>query len=219
MDRCHRLSTSQRRLCSMCKPLIFRPGQSVLLAANEPDRRRSMKISRHAALWIAIAVTALVMLILLRHILLPFVVGMALAYVLAPIVSALERLGVNRAFATVTIVLLLVSGFVAFLLLMLPFLAGEMTALVESFPSYIARIQALMAESNRPWLGKILGRELPTDPSSAQIVTTVGGRWLDEALHSLWSGRVALLSMASLLVVTPIVAIYLTIDWDRMITA
>ena len=178
-----------------------------------------MKISRHAALWIAIAVTALVMLILLRHILLPFVVGMALAYVLAPIVSALERLGVNRAFATVTIVLLLASGFVAFLLLMLPFLAGEMTALVESFPSDIARIQALMAESNRPWLGKILGRELPTDPSSAQIVTTVGGRWLDEALHSLWSGGVALLSMASLLVVTPIVAIYLTIDWDRMITA
>src|SRR3954471_12031755 len=219
MDRCHRLSTSQIRLCSMCKPLIFRPGQRVLLAANEPDRRRSMKISRYAVLWIAIAVTALVILILLRHILLPFVVGMALAYLLAPIVSTLERLGVNRAFATVTIVLLLVSGFVAFLLLMLPFLAGEMTALVESFPSDIARIQALMAESNRPWLGKILGRELPTDPSSAQIVTTVGGRWLDEALHWLWSGGVALLSMASLLVVTPIVAMYLTIDWDRMITA
>jgi hypothetical protein len=61
-----------------------------------------MRITRHAALWIAIAVTALVMLILLRHILLPFVVGMALAYLLAPIVSSLERLGINRAFATLT---------------------------------------------------------------------------------------------------------------------
>src|SRR3954466_16314374 len=96
MDRCHRLSTSQRRLCSMCNPLIFRPGQRVLLAANEPDRRRSMKISRHASSWIAIAVTALVMLILLRHILLPFVVGMALACVQAPIVSALDRLEVDH---------------------------------------------------------------------------------------------------------------------------
>src|SRR3954452_7246317 len=177
-----------------------------------------MKVSRHAALWISIALTALVMLILLRHILLPFVFGLALAYLLAPIVSTLERHGVNRAFATVAIVLLLVSGFVAFLLLMLPLLAGEMSAFVETFPSYIARIQALVTDANRPWLGKILGHELPGELSSGQILTTVGSRWLDEALRWLWSGAAALLSIASLLVVTPIVAIYLTIDWDRMIT-
>jgi len=177
-----------------------------------------MRVSRQAALWIAIAITGLVLLILLRHILLPFVVGMALAYLLAPIVSTLERHGVNRAFATVTIVLLLVSGFVAFLLLMLPLLAGEVSALVETFPSSIARIQALMADANWPWLGKILGHEAPVQPSAAQIVTTVGGRWLDAVLRWLWSGGEALLSIVSLLVVTPIVAIYLTIDWDRMIT-
>jgi len=177
-----------------------------------------MRASRHTAIWLAIVVNALVMLILLRHILLPFVVGLALAYLLAPIVSTLERLGVNRAFAALAIVLLLVSGIAAFLLLTLPLLAGEMTALVESFPSYIARIQALVTDANRPWLGKVLGHELPGELSSAQIVTTVGSRWLDEVLHSLWSGGAALLSIASLLVVTPIVAIYLTIDWDRMVT-
>src|SRR3954447_16646526 len=177
-----------------------------------------MKVSRHAALWISIALTALVLLALLRHILLPFVFGLALAYLLAPIVSTLERHRVNRAFATVAIVLLLVSGFVAFLLLTLPLLAGEMTALVESFPSYIAHIQALVTDANRPWLGKILGHELPSELSSAQIVTTVGGRWLDKLLRWLWSGGEALLSIVSLLVVTPIVAIYLTSDWDRMIT-
>src|SRR3954466_1021914 len=123
-----------------------------------------------------------------------------------------------RAFATVAIVLLLVSGFVAFLLLMLPLLAGEMSAFVETFPSYIARIQALVTDANRPWLGKMLGHELPSELSSAQILTTVGGRWLDEVLRWLWSGGEALLSVISLLVVTPIVAIYLTIDWDRMIS-
>jgi predicted PurR-regulated permease PerM len=178
-----------------------------------------MRITRHAALWIAIAVTALVMLILLRHILLPFVVGMALAYLLAPIVSSLERLGINRALATLTLVLLLVFGLVAFLLLTFPLLAGEVTAFVETFPDYVARIQALVTDANRPWLGKILGHELHGEPSASQIVTTVGGRWLEAVLRWLWSGGEAFLSMISLLVVTPIVAIYLTIDWDRMITA
>jgi predicted PurR-regulated permease PerM len=177
-----------------------------------------MKITRHAALWLAIAVTALVMLILLRHILLPFVVGMALAYLLAPIVSTLERLGINRALATLTLVLLLAFGIVAFLLLTFPLLAGEVTGFVESFPAYLARIQALVADANRPWLGKILGHELHGEPSSTQIMTTVGGRWLEAVLRWLWSGGEALLSIVSLLVVTPIVAIYLTIDWDRMIT-
>jgi predicted PurR-regulated permease PerM len=56
-----------------------------------------MKVSRHAALWISIALTALVLLVLLRHILLPFAIGLALAYLLAPIISTLERHGVNRA--------------------------------------------------------------------------------------------------------------------------
>src|SRR5215210_3239773 len=137
-----------------------------------------MKVSRHVALWIAIAAIALVMLVLLRHILLPFVVGMVLAYLLAPVVSTLERLGINRALATLTIVLLLVFGVVAFLLLMLPLLAGEVTAFVETFPDYVARIQALVtdtvADANRPWLGKIFGHELHGEPSSAQIMTTVG---------------------------------------------
>ena len=176
-----------------------------------------MKLSRHAALWITIAVTAVVLLVLLRHILLPFVVGMALAYLLAPIVSTLERRGINRAFATLTIVLLLVFGFVAFIFVMLPLLGGEVAAFIETFPGYVARIQALVADANRPWLSKIMGHELHFEQSAAQIVTTVGGRWLDDLLRSLWSGGAALLSIASLLVVTPIVAIYLTIDWDRMI--
>src|SRR3954469_1506132 len=176
-----------------------------------------MKVSRHVALWIAIAAIALVMLVLLRHILLPFVVGMALAYLLAPIVSTLERLGINRAFATLTIILLLVFGFVAFSLIMLPLLGGEVAAFVETFPGYVARIQALVTDANRPWLSKIMGHELHFEQSAAQIVTMVGGRWLDDLLRSLWSGGAALLSTISLLVVTPIVAIYLTIDWDRMI--
>src|SRR3954462_3752486 len=133
-----------------------------------------MRISRQTAIWLAIVVIALVMLILLRHILLPFVVGMALAYLLAPIVSALERLGLNRAFAALAIVLLLVSGFVAFLLLMLPLLAGEVSALLETFPSDIAHLQALVADANWPWLCKILGHEPPAQPSAAQVLTTAG---------------------------------------------
>ena len=45
----------------------------------------------------------------------------------------------------------------------------------------------------------------------------MGGIWLDDLLHSAWSGGEALFSLMSLLVVLPIVTIYLLIDWDRMV--
>jgi predicted PurR-regulated permease PerM len=177
-----------------------------------------MRFSRGTVFWITIATVALVLLVLLRQILLPFVVGMMLAYLLTPIVSTLERAGINRALATLTITLLIVTGFAAFILIMLPVLDGEVTAFVQAFPSYLARMQTLATEANRPWLRTILGHELPAKQSSAQIWTTVGGHSFDDILRFLWSGGNALLSFVSLLVVTPIVAIYLTIDWNRMIT-
>ena len=176
------------------------------------------KVSRSAAFWLSIAAVSFVLLVVLRHILLPFVIGLTLAYLLAPLVSTFERRGINRAFATLTIMLLLVAGFVAFTLVMLPALVGEVTAFVEALPRYLARIQTLAADANHPWMRKIVGHELSFDQPSTPIISGAGGHWFGDVLSSLWSGGNALLSLVSLLVVAPIVAIYVTIDWDKMIT-
>ena len=60
--------------------------------------------------WITIFAIVLMALVLLREILLPFAIGMALAYLLVPVVNRLERVGVNRALAALTLILVLVVG-------------------------------------------------------------------------------------------------------------
>jgi len=45
-----------------------------------------------------------------------------------------------------------------------------------------------------------------------------GAAWFGRFLQSLWSGGQAIISIFALLVVTPVVAFYLLIDWDRMVT-
>jgi hypothetical protein len=55
-----------------------------------------MMVARPTAFWIVIAIVALLMLVLLREILLPFAIGMVLAYLLVPAVDRLERVGINR---------------------------------------------------------------------------------------------------------------------------
>ncbi|MFL5163516.1 MAG: hypothetical protein ACJ8CZ_13870 [Microvirga sp.] len=58
-----------------------------------------MTIARPTVFWITIAIIALVMLMLLHEILLPFAVGLALAYLLVPAVDQLEWIGINRGLA------------------------------------------------------------------------------------------------------------------------
>ena len=116
------------------------------------------------------------------------------------------------------LVLLLVVGFVGLVLVMLPALVGELRFFVDEFPRYVTRVQALVADTSRPWLHNVLGQELRIEESATHALTTMGSAWLDELLRSAWSGCKASFSLLSLLVVVPIVSIYLLSDWERMTT-
>jgi predicted PurR-regulated permease PerM len=162
-----------------------------------------MTVTRPTFFWSTIGIIALVMLVLLHEILLPFAVGMVLAYLLVPVVDRLERIGINRGLAALVLLLVLVVGFVGLVLVMLP--------------RYLTRVQSLIADSGRPWLHPIMGQELRIEESVTNTVAAKGSAWLDELARSAWSGGKALFSLLSLLVVVPIVSIYLLTDWGRMI--
>src|SRR5262245_41685420 len=176
-----------------------------------------MRFAQPAIFWIVVCAVALVALVLLRQILLPFVLGTLLAYLLVPAVDRLERLGISRSFAAPAVVLPLVAALIAFLLVMLPAIIGELKYFMGEFPRSITRLQSLVTDSSSPWLHKVMGDDLHIEQSFADVAETMGSTWLDDFLRSLWSGGLALISLLSLLVVTPIVAIYLAIDWQRMI--
>ncbi|WP_201842039.1 AI-2E family transporter [Microvirga zambiensis] len=143
-----------------------------------------MTVARPTLFWITIAIISLLMLVLLREILLPFAVGMALAYLLAPVVDRLERVGLNRSLAALMLVLLLVVGFVGLVLVMLPALVGELRFFIDEFPRYVTRVQSLVADTGRPWLHKLLGQELRIEESATHALTTMGSAWLGELLRS-----------------------------------
>ncbi|MEP9371281.1 AI-2E family transporter [Mesorhizobium sp. KR1-2] len=176
-----------------------------------------MRFAQPATFWIAVSALAVVALVLLHQILLPFVVGALLAYLLVPAVDRLERFGIGRSFAALIVFLPLFAGLVAVLLVMLPAIIGELRFFIEEFPRYVARLQSLMTDASRPWLHRIMGDELHIEPSSGGVAGAMGSAWLDGFLRSAWSGGLALIRLLSLLIITPIIAIYLAIDWHRMI--
>jgi predicted PurR-regulated permease PerM len=93
-----------------------------------------MTLTRQMTFWVLTFVFGVLVLWVLREILLPFVAGMVLAYLLDPLASRLERMGVNRLAATLTIIGAVVLAFVFLVLLFVPILAGQLSAFIEKLP-------------------------------------------------------------------------------------
>lgn len=175
-----------------------------------------MTIARPTIFWIATCAIVVAALILLRPILLPFALGATLAYLLAPAIDRLERTGMNRALAAVTVVLVLVIGLAGPVLVLLPTLLDEAGRFLAEFPHAVARVQARLADTSQPWLQKIMREEVRIGESATGAAEAMGRAWLDDFIRSAWSGGQALFSFLSLLVVVPIITIYLLVDWNRM---
>ena len=123
----------------------------------------------------------------------------------------------NRAVATLLILGLFILGVITLLMVAVPILGAEFATLIENLPAYVKRVQALAMDPNHPWVSKLTSAGLIEAQRSSDELAKMGAGWLRDLLLSLWSDGWALLSVFSLMVVTPIVTAYLVYDWNRMI--
>ncbi len=174
-----------------------------------------MTARRQAAFWVAALGAFIGLLWLFSGILLPFIMGMALAYLLDPLADWLERVGMNRLWATITILIFSLIVFTIALFVIIPVLVSQLAGFIERLPAYVARLQELSGKLFQSRIGQFLGAG---DPNLAveDIVRQATG-WLGTLMGSLFAGGRAILGIVSLFVITPVVAFYLLYDWDRMI--
>ncbi len=177
-----------------------------------------MTLQRQVSFWLAALALIVLALWVFSGILLPFVAGLVLAYFLDPLADRLERIGFSRLLATLTILGLFVLLFVVTLLLFIPLVASDLTRFIARVPDYAKQLQGLLATRGAPYLER-LGMDLSLPDLQGQFGTVIsrGAAWLGDLLGSIWTGGQALLGVLSLVVVTPVVAFYLLVDWDDMI--
>jgi len=168
-----------------------------------------------AAFWIGALLLLLLFLWIFSSILLPFILGIALAYLLDPVADSLERGGMNRFWATITIVLMTVLVIALVALIVVPVLVSQLSGFLERLPDYVAQFQALSERFFRTRLGQYFDTR-DTEAGVNQVVAE-GASWITSLLASVWAGGQALIGVVSLVVVTPVVAFYLLYDWDRMV--
>ncbi|WBU59170.1 AI-2E family transporter [Paracoccus albus] len=162
--------------------------------------------------WSTAGIVLLLTLWLLGQAILPFVIGAGVAYLLDPLADRLERAGLSRIWAVVTITLVALVAFAAFLLFLAPIVVRQTAQLVESVPDMIDRLQAfLMAR-----FPTLFAEGGPID-SGLNNLASLAGEKGGEVLTSVLSSISGVVGVIALFVIVPVVAFYLLLDWDHLV--
>ncbi len=176
-----------------------------------------MSRDRQLAVWVLLLGLFLIAVYVLRDVLMPFVVGIVIAYFLDPLADRLQRLVRSRTIAVVLILggFLLALGLA--LLALIPLLQVQVENLADRLPAYLATLR----ETVQPLVADLRGQLAL--PEGQNLMGGLGGeagqpfKWVADLLRKLLSGGMALVSLLSLLVITPVVSFYLLRDFDDMV--
>ena len=150
-------------------------------------------------------------------ILLPFVVGFAIAYVLDPVADQFERLKCSRGLATTIALTLFFLAILLVFLLLVPVLQGQVSDFIRRLPNLVTA-----ARQNAEQLLQFAQERLSPE-DMAKLREAASGKlssvlaWGATALQSILTSGIAIANLLSLIFITPIVAFFLLRDWDRMV--
>ena len=167
--------------------------------------------------WLAVIVVAILALDLLQSILLPFVAGVVIAFILAPTVAHLEKWGCNRTLASVSVLVAFLIGVALVFTLLVPLIQNQVVTLIGKAPGFITFVQDQLGR-----LTDLLQQQLPAD-QMAKLHDMVGAKlgealsWLASLFQGLITSSLALLNIVSLVIVTPIVTFFLLRDWEKLV--
>ncbi|MGR3838724.1 MAG: AI-2E family transporter [Cognatishimia sp.] len=172
----------------------------------------ALPVEKQAKYWgIALAIFFFV-LWQLGDVALPFILGGAIAYFMDPVADRLEDLGLSRTAATATITIVAILVFVIMVLAVVPTLVSQATALFQIAPQ-LARDLLDFINERFPELLNPDSAFSQTLQSIGEQIQARGGALLQSALSS----AAGLVNVLVLLVVVPVVAFYLLLDWDNMV--
>lgn len=172
----------------------------------------ALPVREQAKYWGIVAAIFFAALWFLGDVILPFVVGGAIAYGLDPLADRLERFGASRVVATTLISLIALLVFILMALLIIPMIVSQAVDLFESAPGLFAQLRDFLSE-RFPDLGDANSTLRQSLSSIGSTIQERGG----EFLQSVFTSALGVINAVVFIVIVPVVAFYLLLDWDNLI--
>ena len=164
--------------------------------------------------WITLLVIFAVLVYVLRSVLLPFVVGIIIGYLLDPLATRLEKLKINRTLATCLVLLLVAVILIPAFIALVGMIDEQLALFISAVPKYMEalsqKIEPIIAniQDNFPNFNQEKFREYLRGNMSN------GLKLIGSLLRKLISGSYAVFNILSLVLITPIVTFYMLRDWN-----
>ena len=167
--------------------------------------------------WLGLAVVAWAVLQALAPVVMPFVLAAVLAYALHPVVDKMARWGVPAWLGAGVALLLLGVSLAAVALLIVPVVTKQLPLIREQLPQLLEQLNGVL----QPWATR-LGLDVSVDVQMVReaLRKMLAGHEadvLDKLLESLRIGGSAVAAVLGNLVLTPIVAFYLLLEWADLV--
>lgn len=170
------------------------------------------------ALWSAVAVALVLLLLTLGPVLTPFVAAAILAYVLEPGVSWIARHRVPRFVGVLSVLVLILGALLVFLLILLPVVQKEFVLIRDRLPGLISNLTEWIV----PWIKARFNIDLHLDMTTVRTWITDNFQGLGDDIAAkvfayAKSGGGAALQIVGLIVLVPVLTFFLLMDWNRLL--
>jgi predicted PurR-regulated permease PerM len=175
-----------------------------------------MTAQRHFIFWTLAFAAFMSFLFVFKSILLPFVLGLVIAYLLNPMVNSFARFKLDRGPAALLILFCFFAIVASLIAVLVPVLYRELVALSEDMPIYIDKASNIMqpyVENLRGFVSQDGGANLKE--LAGQHAAT-GLNAATKVLAGLAIGGMAIFDFILLVVVTPVVAYFMMKEWTHI---
>ena len=169
-------------------------------------------ILKENVFWVLICMTLGAFLLWnISDILAPFILGGVLAYLLDPMADKMESFGVPRLLTALTVSLFALFVLLTAAILVIPIIFDQINQIIGFIPYITNEIYLVMQKGFKVLnLGEVEDINLLNLSKNLNEVSPIFAK-------SIFNSSFAILDFIFLLMVTPIVAIYLLVDWDKII--
>lgn len=172
---------------------------------------------RTGLIWLGIILFFGLTLYALSSILLPFVVGLLIAYFLDPVVDRLEEWSLARGLATFIVLFIFFMIGISILLILVPVLYAQLMDLLANLPVILHKAREMLDSELSSLTVHLPNGKVEEVKDAVSAYGNELVKMAPKVLGGVWKSSLAVVNLLSLIFITPVVAFYMLRDWDRMV--
>jgi predicted PurR-regulated permease PerM len=177
-----------------------------------------MSLSNGVKFWFIALLVFIVFFWIFNASLLPFIIGLIIAYILNPAVDFLEKKGCNRLIATNIILIGFIFLIILFFLLFVPIVSDQISSFVHNVPLYQSKIATYIDNYlGTSWKKYLVIKEIDYQKYVNSYAKNVLGA-TGNVIQGLVLNIIGFFKKLTFLIIIPVVAFYFLLDWHLLIS-